>query len=288
MKTIIFKKKSIMLVTILTIVSAVFFVGCGGTSGNEEVQNDETVLKGTISMAGSTSVQPLSEELAAIFMQQHSNVRLEVAGGGSSAGPKSVVSGAAEIGAASREIYPEELENVDSFVIAIDGIAVIVNAANPINNISFENVQQIFRGEITNWSEIDGADKDIVVVNREEGSGTRGAFHELVVGKDNEFVNTAIIQNSTGAVREAVANDANAVGYISLGGINDSIKPLKVDGVQPVVEEIRAGKYPIARPFNYVVKKGAQLSAAAQAFIDFVLSDEGQKVVKDNGFVPIK
>ena len=288
MKTIIFKKKSIMLVTILAIVSAVFFVGCGGTSGNEEVQNDETVLKGTISMAGSTSVQPLSEELAAIFMQQHSNVRLEVAGGGSSAGPKSVVSGAAEIGAASREIYPEELENVDSFVIAIDGIAVIVNAANPINNISFENVQQIFRGEITNWSEIDGADKDIVVVNREEGSGTRGAFHELVVGKDNEFVNTAIIQNSTGAVREAVANDANAVGYISLGGINDSIKPLKVDGVQPVVEEIRAGKYPIARPFNYVVKKGAQLSAAAQAFIDFVLSDEGQKVVKDNGFVPIK
>ncbi|MBS3970753.1 MAG: phosphate ABC transporter substrate-binding protein [Clostridia bacterium] len=286
-----FKSKRLVFVVVL-LMAALFAVGCGqGNQGSETPKEDpkpETpALSGTVTIAGSTSVQPLSEELANAFMAKNPGVRIEVSGGGSGAGIRAAESGAADIGAASRGLKADEI-GVTSIAIAIDGIAVIVHPENPVNDLPFEDIQKIFRGEITNWSQVGGGNANIVVVNREEGSGTRGAFHELVVGEDNDFVSTAIIQNSTGAVREAVLNDVNAIGYISLGGINDSIKTVMVDGVEPTVENVRAQQYPIARPFNYVVKKDAQLSDVAQAFVDFVLSDEGQKVVEENGLVPVK
>lgn len=278
-----FKSKSLVLLVAILLMAALFAVGCG--QGKQD--SETSALRGTVTIAGSTSVQPLSEELANAFMAKNPRVRIEVSGGGSGAGVKAAESGAADIGAASRGLKADET-GVTAIAIAIDGIAVIVHPENPVSDLPFEDIQKIFRGEITNWSQIGGASASIVVVNREEGSGTRGAFHEIVVGDKNEFVRTSIIQNSTGAVREAVSNDVNAIGYISLGGINNSIKTLKVDGVEPTLEMVKAQKYPVARPFNYVVKKDAQLSDVAQAFVDFILSDEGQKVVEENGLVPVK
>ncbi|KUO49844.1 MAG: phosphate-binding protein [Desulfitibacter sp. BRH_c19] len=283
--------RKIILLLAVVLMAGLFAMGCGQSNQDSGTKNEndtleEARLSGTITIAGSTSVQPISEELASVFMDLNSDVRIEVSGGGSSAGVRAAESGAADIGAASRKLKDEE-SSVSGIVIAIDGIAVVVTPENPVNDLSFEEIQKIFRGEITNWSEVGGADANIVVVNREEGSGTRGAFHEIVVGDKNDFVNTAIIQNSTGAVREAVSNDVNAIGYVSLGGINDSVKPLMVDGVEATIDNIKSDKYPVARPFNYVVKNGTQLSDIAQAFVDFILSADGQAIVGENGFVPV-
>jgi len=287
MKTGIMSKKLVVLLAALLMVS-VFAVGCLGGNQNNPGQNDDGTprLSGTVTIAGSTSVQPISEELAFVFMDINQGVRVEVMGGGSGAGIRAAETGTADIGASSRDLRPEELANVNDILMAIDGIAVITHPDNPVNNLSFEDLQGIFTGEITNWSQVGGANAGILVVNREEGSGTRGAFDEIVIG-DGEFTNAAIIQNSTGAVREAVSNDANGIGYISIGGINDSIKPLTIDGIAPTVEMLQAEEYPVARPFIYIIGDD-DLSEVAQAFLDFVLSVEGQRIVQENGLVPVR
>ncbi|MGF7186728.1 phosphate transport system substrate-binding protein [Desulfitispora alkaliphila] len=288
----IFTGKSIFLVATILILGMVALTGCGGSSEEPAPSDDgqngepqEQTLSGTITMAGSTSVQPLSEELAAGFMNIHPNTRLEVSGGGSGAGVRAAQEGAADLGASSRAIRDDET-GVKDITVAIDGIAVITHPDNPINDIAFDDITKIFNGEITNWSEVGGDDANIVVVTREEGSGTRGAFSEIVLG-DGEMAATAIVQNSTGAVRESVSNDANAIGYVSLGALNDSVQAVAVDGVEATVADIVAGNYPVARPFVYLAPEDQPLSELAQAFVDFVLSDDGQAIVEENGFVPV-
>jgi len=283
-----FKSKNLVLLLAVLFMVSLFAVGCLGGSQNAQGQNDTGTpgLSGTVTIAGSTSVQPISEELAFAFMDIHRGVRVEVMGGGSGAGIRAAESGTADIGASSRDLRPEELIGVNDILMAIDGIAVITHPDNPVNNLSFEDLQGIFTGEITNWSQVGGTDAGILVVNREEGSGTRGAFDEIVIG-DGEFTDMAIIQNSTGAVREAVSNDINGIGYISIGGINNSIKPLTIDGVAPTVEMLQAEEYPVARPFIYIIGED-ELNEVTQAFLDFVLSAEGQSIVQENGLVPIR
>jgi phosphate transport system substrate-binding protein len=251
---------------------------------NEEEASDS--LEGTITMAGSTSVQPLSEELAAAFMEQHPDTRLEVSGGGSGAGVTAAQEDAADFGAASREIEEDET-GIEEYVIAIDGIAIIAHPDNPVSDIPLEDVTSIFSGDITNWSEVGGDDVDIVVVSREDGSGTRGAFTDIVLGDDNPLVESALIHNSTGGVLEAVANDPNAIGYASTGSMDDNVKGLAVDGAEPTDENINSGDYTVSRPFNYVSNEDSELSELAQAFLDFVLSDEGQAVVEESGFISV-
>jgi phosphate transport system substrate-binding protein len=242
-------------------------------------------VEGTVTMAGSTSVQPLSEELAAAFMENNPDARIEVSGGGSGAGVTAAQDNAADFGAASREIAEDET-GIEEWVIAIDGIAVIVHPDNPVSDLALEDITSIFSGDITNWSEVGGDDQDIVVISREDGSGTRDAFTDIVLG-DAELVESALIQNSTGAVAEGVANDPNAIGYVSVGAMNDSVKGLAVDGAEPTDEAIASGDYPVSRPFNYVSNEEEDLSEVAQAFLDFVLSDEGQQVVEDNDFISV-
>lgn len=281
----LFQYKFLILAIVVVIIAALALAGCGQTGAGKDTGKD--TLSGTVTTAGSTSVQPLSEELAKAFMTKNPGVRVEVSGGGSSAGVKAVQTKTADIGAASRKLKDSET-GVKAVTIALDGIAVIVHPDNPVSDLTLEQIKNIFLGQITNWKDVNGNDAEIVVVNREEGSGTRGAFHELVVGEDNEFTDKAIVQNSTGAVREAVSQDVNAIGYISLGAMNNTVKNLKVDGVEATVENIKAEKYPIARPLNYVLNESTVLSEAAQAYLDFVLSDEGQNVVKEMGFIPVK
>lgn len=300
------KMKKFILLLLVSLFAAAVLVGCAGDdtedAGNdspaeEEVESNgdtaeddsateaSATLEGTITMAGSTSVQPLSEELANVFMDEHPDVRLEVSGGGSGSGITAAQENTADFGAVSREIADDET-GIKTYTIAIDGIAVIIHSDNAVEDITLEDVQKIFAGEITNWSEVGGADEDIVVVSREEGSGTRGAFDDIVLG-DATLVDTALIQNSSGAVRESVSTEVNAVGYVSTGSLNDTVKALKVDGVEPTPENVVSGEYTVARPFNYVSNESEALSDIAQAFLDFVLSDEGQQVVVDQGFVKV-
>jgi phosphate transport system substrate-binding protein len=266
----------------------VFALGGCSSSPKDENNNSATQpaeLEGTIQIAGSTSVQPLSEELAKAFMTVNPQVKINVAGGGSGAGVKAAQSGTADIGAASRELENEEKPTVKYLAIAMDGIAVIVHKDNRIEDLTLENIAKIFTGEITDWSDLGGEKGTIHVFNREEGSGTRGAFEDIVIG-DSAFTDKAGIQNSTGAVRTAVAGDISGIGYISLGGLNDEIKALKVEGVEATLSNVQSGKYKISRPFNYMTQHEPE--GLTKAYIDYVLSAEGQAIVKENGFIPIK
>lgn len=289
------KGKKSLGVFLMVVVFALVLAACGGSDNNTDNKtpntggngNNQAELSGTVTIAGSTSVQPIAEELAHFYMQDvNSKARIEVAGGGSGAGVTAAQTGTADIGMASRAIRDDET-GIKPIVIAIDGIAVIAHNDNPVKDISFSQITDIFSGKITNWSEVGGADQDIVVVVREEGSGTRDAFEDIVLG-DNEFSPQAIIQNSTGAVREAVSQDPYAIGFVSVGGINNSVTALSVDGVEANEENIKNNSYTISRPFNFLVGDSSDaVSELAQAFIDYVLSDEGQAVVETNGFVSV-
>jgi len=252
-------------------------------------------LSGDITTAGSTSVQPLSQELADAFNVIHPNVIIDVQGGGSGQGVKAVEADLVDFGALSRELKDEEKEVVThEYVIAKDGIAVVVNKDVGVDDLTKEQIKGIFTGAITNWSEVGGASAKIEVVAREEGSGTRDAFNELtgVLGKDadgnnvDNTIETALIQGSTGAVKTTVASTENSIGYISEGAIDDSIKVLLVESVAISAATVLDGSYVISRPFIYIT--GRELSPQAQAFIDFIFSAEGQNVVKDSGFISVK
>lgn len=286
--------KKIFALTLVLILALGAFAGCGAQEETPEDSGSEAAeVTGTVVTAGSTSVQPLSEELAAVFMEANPGITVEVQGGGSGQGIKSIVEKIADIGALSREVKEEEKASVsDILVIAKDGVAVVVNPETTVDDLSIEQIRQIYTGEITNWKEVGGEDAPIVVVSREEGSGTRGAFTEItkVLAKNDageEVDNTtkdALVQGSTGAVMQTVATTPNTIGYVSLGSLSDTVKALTVEGVVPSSETVLSGEYKISRPFNYVT---GEVSEAAQLYLDFVMSEEGQAIVEENGFIPV-
>lgn len=233
-------------------------------------------------VAGSTSIQPFADRWAEVYMKGHPSQLVNVQGGGSSAGIEAARSGTADIGMSSRELKAEEKDLTET-VIARDGLAVILHPSNPVSSLSLLEVRNIFNGRILNWSMVGGADAAVTVVTREEGSGTRGAFQEMVMKQDRIFPG-AVVEDSNGTVREIVAGDPNSVGYISLGLVNEQVKAVRLDGIKPSREEIDAGRYRLVRPFLFVTKGPA--GPAVQQFIDFVLSAEGQKLVTEEGLLP--
>jgi len=235
-------------------------------------------------VAGSTSIQPFADRWAEIYMTKYPGRVVNVQGGGSSAGIQAARSGAADIGTSSRELKPEE-KDLTEIIVARDGLAVIVHPRNPVSNLSISQVRQVFAGEKRNWREFGGRDKEITVVTREEGSGTRGAFQELVMGKVR-IAKAAIVEDSNGTVREIVSGDPDSIGYISLGLINEAVKALDLDGVRPTDANILEKRYRLVRPFLFVTKGPA--SAEAKNFIDFVLSQEGQDLIQKEGLLPAK
>lgn len=283
------KKGSKLVVVGLMILLVLSVVGCSkqNNTSNPDSDQDSSKLSGTLTIAGSTSVQPFSEVLAEAFQAKNPGVQVNVQGGGSSQGVEAAVSGAAEIGSLSRDLKDEEKAKANLVVtpIALDGIAVVVNPANKVAALKIEDVKNIYLGNIKNWKELGGNDAPITIVSREDGSGTRDAFSEIVMNKE-DILKTAIIQNSTGAVRTTVAGDKNAIGYVSLASLNQEVKALDLDGVKASEANVKNGSYKLQRPFIYITKDAPQ--GLSKAFIDFVLSDEGQQIIVEEGAFKIK
>jgi phosphate transport system substrate-binding protein len=210
---------------------------------------------------------------------------IEVQGGGSSVGVTSAGEGTVDIGMASRAIKDSEFEtfpDLQVFTIARDGIAIVTNPGTELPSLGIAQVRDIFAGEITNFSEVGGPDVPITVVSREEGSGTRAAFEELVMAYEEEKVisENALLQQSNGQVRTTVATTPNTIGYLSFGFLDESTQPVEIDGVAPTVDNVKNDSYPIARPLN-MLTKGAP-KELAQAFLDFILSGAGQEIVAED------
>ena len=245
---------------------------------------DQPSLSGSIQVVGSTSVQPLAEELAQEFMAQNQGIDIAVQGGGSGAGIKAAGDGTADIGMSSRELKAEE-QGLYETVIARDGIAIVVNEENSVDNLSFEQLQKIYTGEYTNWIQVGGPDLKIVVVNREAGSGTRGAFEEIVLGK-LQNTNQSLVQASTGAVQQTVSVTKEAIGYISLGSLDPAaVKAVTIDSVECSAANILAGEYKVQRPFLMLTSE--EPTGAVKAFLDWITGSEGQKIVAED-FIPVK
>jgi phosphate transport system substrate-binding protein len=242
-----------------------------------------------ISVAGSTTVQPLAELFAEAYMAMHPDVKIDVQGGGSSTGVKSAGQDTTDIGNASREIKDSEMEEYPDLVvhtIAYDGIAPVAHPDVPVDDLTLEQVRDIFAGNITNWSELGGPDENIIVVSREEGSGTRAAFEDLVMGDDALIVDTAILQPSNGAVRTTVSTTPFSIGYLSFGYLDDSVKALQVNGVEPTVANVVGGDYPVFRPLNMVTN--GEATGVVKDWLDYILGSEGQQIVADEGYIPVE
>ena len=247
---------------------------------------EEVALTGEITVSGSTSVEPVGVALGDEFMALNPDVTFTYEGIGSSGGVKNANDGTTMIGTASRNIKDSEKEfGMTEQVLAYDGIAVIVNPANEVSDLTLEQVQGIYLGEITNWSEVGGADAEIAVVSREDGSGTRGAFEELVEFEDM-LTASAIIKEGNGNVQATVAGNELAIGYVSFTYLDDTVKGLAIDGVLPSVEAVLDTTYAVSRPFNIVYHE-ENLTDAAKAWLEWITTDEAKEIISEKGAIPL-
>ena len=244
-----------------------------------------TVLSGTVSTDGSTSMEKVIGALSEAFMEANSKVTVTYNPTGSGTGIQAVQEGRCDIGLSSRALKDEEkASGLQETVLAYDGIAMIVNPANPVEDLTLEQIADIYTGKITNWSELGGSDSEIVLIGREAGSGTRSGFEEIVEVKDLCQYRQEL--SSTGDVIATVAQNPGAIGYASLASVKDTVKAVKVGGVTPSEETVKDGTYAIQRPFVLVTKEGVTLSETAQAFFNYAVSKDANAVVIAAGVVP--
>ena len=244
-----------------------------------------TVLSGTVSTDGSTSMEKVIGALSEAFMEANSKVTVTYNPTGSGTGIQAVQEGRCDIGLSSRALKDEEkASGLQETVLAYDGIAMIVNPANPVEDLTLEQIADIYTGKITNWSELGGSDSEIVPIGREAGSGTRSGFEEIVEVKDLCQYRQEL--SSTGDVIATVAQNPGAIGYASLASVKDTVKAVKVGGVTPSEETVKDGTYAIQRPFVLVTKEGVTLSETAQAFFNYAVSKDANAVVIAAGVVP--
>lgn len=259
-----------------------------GQASNEGDNTDETDLAGTVTITGSTSVEKILNDMIDEFVAYNPEVTINYTGTGSSSGISDTVSKANDIGASSRELKDEEkVADLKEVIFAHDGIAVVVNPENPINDISLSDLVKIYSGEITNWKELGGNDANIVVVSREDASGTRSAFEELIkLGDAGGLVETATVVEGNGTIQSSVAGNPNAIGYVSFAYIDSSVRSLTVEGVEATAENAKAGTYSLSRPFLLVYME-SDASNEVKAFLDFAVSPEGQEFVAEHGGIKI-
>ena len=272
---------SLMVVAVL-LVSAL--AGCGTT--NTDTPKDNGQVSGTVSTDGSTSMEKVIGFLSEAYMNKNSAVKVTYNPTGSGSGIKAVQAGSCDIGLASRDLKPEEATDLNGTVVAIDGIAMIVNKENPVKDLTIEQIAALYKGEITNWSEVGGADAPVVLIGREAASGTRDGFESITDTEDACKYNQEL--TSTGDVVQTVSSNPNAIGYASLASVKDTVKLISVEGVTPSTETIQNGSYKIQRNFVMVTKKNAELSPAAKSFFEFATSSAADEWIIEAGAVPVK
>jgi len=280
MSTIRKKNKIALVATMLVILGVAIFSGCIGSDQGT-----------TLVIDGSTTVFPIAQAEAEKYMEEHGDVDIQVTGTGSANGISAVGSGKVNIGMSSREIQPSELATYPDLVnttIAIDCIAIIVHPSNSVSNLTRSQVKGIYNGTITSWSELGGSG-NIVLVGRDSASGTRQYFYEHVMGKED--ASTSMLEkNSNGLVHDTVAGNQYAIGYAGLGYVTNQVKGINMqneqgDYIAPTIQNVIDGKYPVWR-YLYLYTNGPA-TGLAKEFIDFILSEEGQQIARDQGFVPI-
>ena len=249
--------------------------------------DETTVEERKITISGSTSVGPLMERMAEDFEASNEDVVIEINQTGSSSGIKDVINGVSKIAMSSRDLSKEEKEDVEGIVMSYDGIAVIVNNENSITGITKEEVKDIFTGKITNWKELGGEDSEIVVVSREDGSGTRAAFEEIVGYKAKDLLKKSLISDGSGNIKVMVKGNKNAIGFVSFEYLDNTIKALEIDNIKATADNVINSKYPISRSFLMVVNE-SNLNNLDKKFIDWILSDDGQSLVEKYGSIKIR
>ncbi|MFV0342324.1 MAG: phosphate ABC transporter substrate-binding protein PstS family protein [Anaerocolumna sp.] len=299
------KKMKMILMALLTISLISVLTGCSKGDANEnaatqtptkEASNDNTdtntdtnaELSGTVTITGSTSVEKILHDMIDEFTALNPDVTINYTGTGSSAGISDTLSGANDIGASSRNVKDtEKTDGLEVVTFAYDGIAVAVNPANTVEDITTEDLAKIFSGEITNWSQVGGSDADIIVVSREGASGTRSAFEELIGVEDaGGLTENATVVEGNGNVQTNVAGNVNAIGYVSFSYIDESVKSLKVNGVEGNAETAKAGEYSLSRPFIFVYMDD-KASELVKAFLAFTVSEDGQIFVEEHGGIKV-
>lgn len=259
-----------------------------GTTTAETTAKEDTAsnLKGSISMVGSTSMEKFATALSEVFMEKYPSVTVQAEFVGSGAGIEAVTNGSADIGNSSRNLKDEEkAKGVAENIVAIDGIAVVSDPANTVDNLTKDQLINIYNGTTTNWKELGGADQPIVVIGREAGSGTRTAFEELLKLEDACKYSNEL--DSTGAVMAKAASTPGSIGYVSLDVLDDTVKTMKLESIEPTPENIKAGSYFLSRPFVMATKgEITEQSDLVKALFDYIYSDEGKDLVKAVGLIP--
>ena len=268
-------KKIISSLTVVGLLAAML-TGCGSTS---------TGKSGPVATDGSSSMEKVIGYLSEAYMEENADIKVTYNPTGSGSGIQAVQEGRCDIGLSSRDLKEEEKADLIGTVVAIDGIAVIVNLENPVNDLTIEQIAALYKGEITNWSEVGGANAPVVLIGREAASGTRDGFESITDTEDLCKYSQEL--TSTGDVVQTVASNPNAIGYASVASVKDTVKKISVEGVLPTIETIQNGTYKVQRNFVFVTKKNEELSEIATAFFDFATSEAADDLIVKAGAVPV-
>ena len=279
--------KKLISITLAALMALSLFAACGKTNDSNDKANDsKTEVTGTVSTDGSTSMEKVIMSLGESFQAKNKGISVGYNPTGSGSGITAVSEGRCDIGLSSRALKDDEkASGLKETVLALDGIAIIVNPENKVSDLTLEQIAKIYTGQITNWKEVGGDDAEIVLIGREAGSGTRDGFESITATKDSCKYRQEL--TSTGDVITTVAGNPNAIGYASLASVKDSVKALSVGGVAPTEATVSDGTYAVQRPFVLVTKDGAELSAAAKLFFDYATSKDAAEIISAAGAVPI-
>lgn len=283
--------KKFLTLALTAVMALSLLTACGSKNDNSadtntDGSNTETTLSGTVSTDGSTSMEKVINSLGESFMAMNKDVKFTYNPTGSGSGIQAVSEGRCDIGLSSRALKDDEkASGLVETVVALDGIAIVVNPENPVSDLDVDTIAKIYTGEITNWKDVGGNDAEIVLIGREAGSGTRDGFESITDTKDACQYRQEL--TSTGDVITTVSQNPNAIGYASLAAIKDSVKALTVNGVAPTEATVKDGTYLVQRPFVLVTKEGAALSETAQKFFDFATSADAASIISAAGAVPV-
>ena len=281
--------KKFLTLALTAVMALSLLTACGSKNDNSadtntDGSNTETTLSGTVSTDGSTSMEKVINSLGESFMAMNKDVKFTYNPTGSGSGIQAVSEGRCDIGLSSRALKDDEkASGLIETVVALDGIAIVVNPENPVSDLDIDTIAKIYTGEITNWKDVGGNDAEIVLIGREAGSGTRDGFESITDTKDACQYRQEL--TSTGDVINTVSQNPDAIGYASLSAVGESVKALTVGGVEATEETVKDGSYVVQRPFVLVTKEGTKLSPAAQAFFDYALSADAASIIAAAGAV---